>query len=266
MSEILDSLSREEVLPSLGARGKESGKWPWESRDSGWTLRAGDPGEGAAAAVSGKWLGTLAPGTAQREIGLVGLFRDRSRRPWADPNVPRPEQTRKCERKFGKNVRNPVREEWMNDGCARLIGPRTVTTSSRGRVRVVRNPWNVMARLAEVVGRNGTSEGSVCTARGSRDPIVLVAGMGCCSCGWNGVLGTSNGKSKPGNGLRGWEICRLGCLVIFGLSRVGWLPEYRVVFRQFWPVLALARDGRVSGNGLGFERILVGDWLEREGE
>ncbi|OWM91591.1 hypothetical protein CDL15_Pgr022340 [Punica granatum] len=67
----------------------------------------------------------------------------------------------------------------MNDGCARLIGPRTVTTSSRGRVRVVRNPWNVMARLAEVVGRNGTSEGSVCTARGSRDPIVLVAGTGC---------------------------------------------------------------------------------------
>ncbi|OWM77046.1 hypothetical protein CDL15_Pgr019845 [Punica granatum] len=44
----------------------------------------------------------------------------------------------------------------MNDGYARLIGPRTVTTSSRERVRVVRNPWNVMARLAEVMGGNGT--------------------------------------------------------------------------------------------------------------
>ncbi|OWM87087.1 hypothetical protein CDL15_Pgr008283 [Punica granatum] len=67
----------------------------------------------------------------------------------------------------------------MNDGCARLIGPRIVTTSSRGRVRVVRNPFDVMARLAEVVGRNGTSEGPVCTARGSRDPIVLAAGTRC---------------------------------------------------------------------------------------
>ncbi|OWM76835.1 hypothetical protein CDL15_Pgr016482 [Punica granatum] len=67
----------------------------------------------------------------------------------------------------------------MNGGCARLIGPRTVTTSSRERVRVVRNPWNVMARLAEVVGGNGTSGGSVCTARGSRDPNVLTAGTGC---------------------------------------------------------------------------------------
>ncbi|PKI58317.1 hypothetical protein CRG98_021294 [Punica granatum] len=94
------------------------------------------------------------------KAGFVGLLRDRSRRPWADPNVPRPEQTRKCERKFGKNERNPVREKRVNDGCARLAGPRTVTTSSRGRVRVVRNPWNVMARLAEVVGGNGTSGGS----------------------------------------------------------------------------------------------------------
>ncbi|OWM75322.1 hypothetical protein CDL15_Pgr012282 [Punica granatum] len=42
-----------------------------------------------------------------------------------------------------------------------------------------------------------------------------------CSYGWNVVLETSNGKSKPGNGLRGWEICRLGSLVMFGLSRVG---------------------------------------------
>ncbi|OWM90781.1 hypothetical protein CDL15_Pgr002704 [Punica granatum] len=67
----------------------------------------------------------------------------------------------------------------MNDGCTRLIGPQTVTISSRGRVRVLRNPLNVMARLAEVVGRNGLSEGPMCTARGSRDPIVLAAGTGC---------------------------------------------------------------------------------------
>ncbi|PKI73017.1 hypothetical protein CRG98_006592 [Punica granatum] len=59
---------------------------------------------------------------------------------------------------------------------SRLIGPRTVTTSSRGRVRVVRNPLNVVARLAKVVGRNGTSEGSVCTAKSSRDPIAPSAG------------------------------------------------------------------------------------------
>ncbi|OWM77049.1 hypothetical protein CDL15_Pgr019848 [Punica granatum] len=50
----------------------------------------------------------------------------------------------------------------MNGGCARLIGPRTVTTSSRERVRVVRNPLNMMARLAKVVGRNGTRRGPVC--------------------------------------------------------------------------------------------------------
>ncbi|OWM84383.1 hypothetical protein CDL15_Pgr017487 [Punica granatum] len=51
----------------------------------------------------------------------------------------------------------------MNGGCARLVGPRTVTTSSRGRVRVVRNPLNVMARLVKVVGRNGTRRGLACT-------------------------------------------------------------------------------------------------------
>ncbi|OWM76330.1 hypothetical protein CDL15_Pgr020638 [Punica granatum] len=84
--------------------------------------------------------------------------------------------------------------------------------------------------------------------------------------GWKVMLGTSNGKSKPGNGLRGWKIGRLGSLVIFGLSRVGWLPEYRVVFRRFWPVSALARSGTSCGSGLKVERILEGDWLEREGE
>ncbi|OWM87031.1 hypothetical protein CDL15_Pgr006195 [Punica granatum] len=51
------------------------------------------------------------------------------------------------------------------------------------------------------------------------------------SCGQNAMMEASNRKTKPGNGLKGWEICRLGSLMIFGLSRVGWLPEYRVVFR-----------------------------------
>ncbi|PKI32762.1 hypothetical protein CRG98_046847 [Punica granatum] len=40
-------------------------------------------------------------------------------------------------------------------GGARLNGSRHATTLSRGRVRVVRNPYEVMARLAMVVGRNG---------------------------------------------------------------------------------------------------------------
>ncbi|OWM77829.1 hypothetical protein CDL15_Pgr009376 [Punica granatum] len=67
------------MLPSLDAQGKESGKRLWESQDSGWTSRVGDPGEGAAAAVSGKRLGTLAPTTARCEVGFVGLLRGRSR-------------------------------------------------------------------------------------------------------------------------------------------------------------------------------------------
>ncbi|PKI48746.1 hypothetical protein CRG98_030860 [Punica granatum] len=50
---------------------------------------------------------------------------------------------------------DPEREERANDGCARLIDPRTVTTSSRGRVRVVRSPLNVMARLAKVAREFG---------------------------------------------------------------------------------------------------------------
>ncbi|PKI55021.1 hypothetical protein CRG98_024586 [Punica granatum] len=114
--------------------------------------------------------------------------------------------------------RDLARETGGKGGCARSVGPRTVTTSSRGRVRVVRNPLNVMARLTEVVGGNGTSGGVRCARPGVSGPD--------CNHGWNGVLGISNRKSKPGNGLRGWKICRLGSLVIFGLSRVGWLPEY----------------------------------------
>ncbi|PKI53552.1 hypothetical protein CRG98_026053 [Punica granatum] len=47
--------------------------------------------------------------------------------------------------------------------CARWYGSRTVTTSSRGRVRVMRDPLNVMARLAKVVGGNGTCGGRMHT-------------------------------------------------------------------------------------------------------
>ncbi|PKI33227.1 hypothetical protein CRG98_046382, partial [Punica granatum] len=80
-----------------------------------------------------KRVGTRAPATARCKIGLVGLLRDGSRRPWVVPNVPSPRQARKWERKFGKSENNPVREKRADDGCARLVGPRTVTTSSRGR-------------------------------------------------------------------------------------------------------------------------------------
>ncbi|PKI77695.1 hypothetical protein CRG98_001925 [Punica granatum] len=52
----------------------------------------------------------------------------------------------------------PRKNKW-NGGCARWIGPRILTTSSRGRVRVVRNPLNVMARLDKVLERNGTRGG-----------------------------------------------------------------------------------------------------------
>ncbi|OWM90855.1 hypothetical protein CDL15_Pgr010666 [Punica granatum] len=139
----------------------------------------GDPGGRQPRPVGEKQVGTLAPVTARCEVGFVGLLRGGSTRPWADPSVPRPEQTRKCERKLGKNEENPVREKRVNGGCARLIGPRTVTTSSRGRVRVVRNPLNVMARLAEVVGRNGTWLARCARLGKSRDPKVLTAGTGC---------------------------------------------------------------------------------------
>ncbi|OWM87025.1 hypothetical protein CDL15_Pgr027116 [Punica granatum] len=35
------------MLRSLDARGKESGKWPWESQDSDRGLRVGDPNGGS---------------------------------------------------------------------------------------------------------------------------------------------------------------------------------------------------------------------------
>ncbi|PKI33300.1 hypothetical protein CRG98_046309 [Punica granatum] len=96
-----------------------------------------------------KRVGTRAPGTARCGAGLVGLLRGRSRR-----------------------IRG-------KGSCARSVGPRTVTTYSRGRVRIVRNPLNVMARLAEVVGRNGMWLARCARLGGSRDPNVLTVGMGC---------------------------------------------------------------------------------------
>ncbi|PKI47269.1 hypothetical protein CRG98_032340 [Punica granatum] len=108
-------------------------------------------------------VGTLAPTTARCEIGLLGLLRGRPRCSRTTPSVLRPEHTRNSEKKLGENQRNPIKGKGWNGGCARWIGPRTVTTSSRGRVRVVRNPLNMMARLAKVVERNGTRRGPACT-------------------------------------------------------------------------------------------------------
>ncbi|PKI31387.1 hypothetical protein CRG98_048222, partial [Punica granatum] len=123
-------------------------------------------------------------GSRDPRRGCRGSFGKTSRHAYSghgtvqDPSVPRPEQTRKCETKFGENERNPVREKRMNDGCARLVGPRTVTTSSRGRGRVVRNPLNMMARLAEVVRGNGTRGGLRYARLGVSGPD--------CVYGWNG--------------------------------------------------------------------------------
>ncbi|PKI78551.1 hypothetical protein CRG98_001058 [Punica granatum] len=195
MTRVLTSLSRRRMLPSLDARGKESRKRPWESQDSGWTSRVGDPGGSAAAAVSGKRLGTLAPTTARCE----------------EPGKREADERRLC------TVDRPSDRDHLFTGegesCEEPFERDGMTHRSRGK------KWHVV--------------GSVCATRGVSGPE--------CSCGWNGVLGTSNRKSKPENGLGGWEICRLGSLMIFGLSRVGWLPEYRVVFRRFWPVSALAK-------------------------
>ncbi|PKI59641.1 hypothetical protein CRG98_019978 [Punica granatum] len=63
-----------------------------------------------------------------------------------------------------------VQETGGKGSCARSVGPRIVTTSSREGVRVVRNPWNVMARLAEVVGGNGTRGGLRCARLGVSGP------------------------------------------------------------------------------------------------
>ncbi|PKI69500.1 hypothetical protein CRG98_010103 [Punica granatum] len=78
-SKILTSLSRRGVLPSLGVRGKESGKW----REGRVTL-LGVTGDGTREQwqrqLGGKEVGTMTPTTARCEVGLLRLLRDGSRR------------------------------------------------------------------------------------------------------------------------------------------------------------------------------------------
>ncbi|OWM67442.1 hypothetical protein CDL15_Pgr027199 [Punica granatum] len=76
------------MLPSLVARGKESGKRPWESQDSVWASRVEGSERGQPRQLGKNKVGTLASATSRCEIGLVGLLRDRSRRSWVVPNVP----------------------------------------------------------------------------------------------------------------------------------------------------------------------------------
>ncbi|PKI31486.1 hypothetical protein CRG98_048123 [Punica granatum] len=71
-----------------------------------------------------------------------------------------------------------------------------MTNSSRWRVRVVRNPLNVMARLADVVRRNGASRSSVCTARGSRGLTLFTAGTR-----FRPVSALARGRTSCGSGL-----------------------------------------------------------------
>ncbi|OWM76917.1 hypothetical protein CDL15_Pgr012362 [Punica granatum] len=78
------------MLPSLVARGKESGKRPWELQDSIWASRVKGSERGQPRQLGKNEVGTLAPATARCEIGLVRLLRDRSRRSWVYPNVPSP--------------------------------------------------------------------------------------------------------------------------------------------------------------------------------
>ncbi|PKI49410.1 hypothetical protein CRG98_030195 [Punica granatum] len=68
------------MLPSLDARGKESGKRPRESQDSAWALRVEGPERRQPRQVGENGVGALAPATARCEVGLVGLLRGRSRR------------------------------------------------------------------------------------------------------------------------------------------------------------------------------------------
>ncbi|OWM63175.1 hypothetical protein CDL15_Pgr009400 [Punica granatum] len=67
------------MLPSLVARGKDSGTRPWESLDSAWALRVEGPERRQPRQLGKNEVGTLAPGTARREVGLVGLLKGRSR-------------------------------------------------------------------------------------------------------------------------------------------------------------------------------------------
>ncbi|PKI42998.1 hypothetical protein CRG98_036612 [Punica granatum] len=101
-----------------------------------------------------------------------------------DSNVPRPEQARKCEIKFGKSRVNPVKEGRVErrlctvdrpsdrdhlftgkgEGCEEPLERDGTTRRSRGK------KWNVVC--------------SVCAAREVSGPE--------CSYGWNGVLDASN--------------------------------------------------------------------------
>ncbi|OWM72672.1 hypothetical protein CDL15_Pgr010273 [Punica granatum] len=90
------------MLPSLDARGKESGKRPWESQDSAWALRVTGPERWQQRQLGENGVGTLAPTTARCKIRLVRLLRGGSRRSWTVSNMPNPGQARNSERKFGK--------------------------------------------------------------------------------------------------------------------------------------------------------------------
>ncbi|OWM75286.1 hypothetical protein CDL15_Pgr008357 [Punica granatum] len=68
------------MLPSLVARGKESGKRPWESQDSVWALRVEGSERWQPRQLGKNGVGTLAPTTARCEIGLLGLLKGRPRR------------------------------------------------------------------------------------------------------------------------------------------------------------------------------------------
>ncbi|PKI71439.1 hypothetical protein CRG98_008176 [Punica granatum] len=60
-------------------------------------------------------------------------------------------------------------------GCARVEDSRTVTTSSRESMRVVRDPSNAMARLAEVASGNGTLGKSGAPGEHPLDSILFTA-------------------------------------------------------------------------------------------
>ncbi|OWM77602.1 hypothetical protein CDL15_Pgr017000 [Punica granatum] len=105
------------MLPSLDARGKESGKWPWESRDSAGRYRWRVPERWQQRQFGKNGVGTLAPTMARCKIGFVGLLRDKSRRSWIVPNVPNLEQARNSEKKLSKNQVDPIKkkrvERWL---------------------------------------------------------------------------------------------------------------------------------------------------------
>ncbi|PKI66543.1 hypothetical protein CRG98_013070 [Punica granatum] len=71
LGEALASISCRGMLPSLVARGKESGKRSWESQDSGRGLRVSDPRGGTAAAACRKM--------GQHACSDHGTMRDRAR-------------------------------------------------------------------------------------------------------------------------------------------------------------------------------------------